>query len=489
MIEVPDSEVFSFWKHIGRAKKRSGYAVGRELRQGCLIPTVGGGLCQLSNALYELALKCGCEIIERHAHTAVVPGSAAERGHDATVFWNYVDLRFRPKQDILIRAVLSKDEVIMSFWGKQKLVPIVEIKAQSRERAVVNTCTDCGVAECFRHVDIGHSRQSGRVAFLIEECWPEFEGFAREEKFQESELFLPFHSRAALVGRYAWDTDGYARVVSANFRTALSSIQARFGRGSTPAIALQLRRSATLASYYGERISIDISHVYVTQTLLPFLWRKGDLGGRSFSVFMTRWPLQFLHRTLNDLASKFPERRTFQEFRAPAWMVEAETEALERADRIVTPHRFLAGLFPSKTKLLDWKLPPTKLRKRGHSIAFPGPSVARKGAFELRDSLRTLDYPLMVLNRHAVEPELWDGVRLEPVNGDWLDQAAVVVQPAFLENNPRTLLRALAAGIPVIATQECGIGTHPLLALVPAGDTAALTHALRKTMSELAILA
>src|SRR4051812_32401394 len=79
---------FSFWKQLGRANESRGYVPGRELREGCLIPAVGGGLCQLSNAIYELALQSGCAITERHAHSRVIPGSAAERGRDATVAWN-----------------------------------------------------------------------------------------------------------------------------------------------------------------------------------------------------------------------------------------------------------------------------------------------------------------------------------------------------------------------------------------------------------------
>ena len=60
-VEVPPYRVLSFWKQIGRASRLKGYARGRELREGCLIPSVGGGLCQLSNALYETAVKAGLD--------------------------------------------------------------------------------------------------------------------------------------------------------------------------------------------------------------------------------------------------------------------------------------------------------------------------------------------------------------------------------------------------------------------------------------------
>lgn len=477
------SEVFSFWKQIGKATKAGGYTVGRELRQGCLIPTIGGGLCQLSNALYQLALQCGCEIIERHAHSSVVRGSAAEQGRDATIFWNYVDFRFRPRQSLLISTFLSEDELVLSFWGRHALVSINALSTQPRQSVPVHTCTDCTAVECFRHVP-SVSIQSGRSAFLIEECWPEFEKYVSAEKSQKDDLFLPFHSSFAKADRYKWNPSGYQNVISANVGTALSSIKTRFARDSKPVIAQQIPRSEMLGRYYGGRLSIDVSYVHVAQTLLPFLWRRGDLGGRGFSVLMTRMPLALLHKRLDYLANAFPDRTTLQEFRAPSWMVEAEAEALEQAEFIVTPHAMLAKQFPSKTRRLAWILPTTCSSHTGDCIVFPGPAVARKGAYELREGLRGLEHPLLVLNPSMTESQgFWKDVRVVEPSGDWLERAAVVVQPAFIENNPRPLLRALAAGIPVIATKECGIESHPLLTLVQAGDVEELADELQASRS------
>jgi len=63
-IEVGAGEVLSFWRQVGKPLRRRGFVEGRELREGCMIATVGGGLCQLSNALYEVALQAGLEIVE-----------------------------------------------------------------------------------------------------------------------------------------------------------------------------------------------------------------------------------------------------------------------------------------------------------------------------------------------------------------------------------------------------------------------------------------
>jgi hypothetical protein len=484
LVEVPAGQAFSFWKQVGKLRTSAGYARGRELRQGCLIPTVGGGLCQLSNSLYDLALQSGCEIIERHAHSSVVPGSAAEQGRDATVFWNYVDLRFRPRQNILITAVLTRDELVVRYWGTERLVSIGGHQPATQKASFINTCTDCGVSECFRHVTPQASGSSGRTAFLIEECWPEFEEYARQIKSEIDDLFLPYHSSVKAIGRYKWNSEGYRRTIAANAQTLLATVKSRLHLNSgLPPVAVQVARSQALADHYSDRLPIDTSHLYVAQSLLPFLWHKGDLGGRTFSVLMTRLPLRALHEQLDALAAQFPERKTFQEFRAPAWMAEAEAEALEQADQITTPHFQIASLFPLKSKLLDWRLPHVKGNKRGSHIVFPGPALARKGAFEVRDAVQDIDRPLLVLNRTVESQDFWSGVQLVNTSDDWLSQAAVVIQPAWIENNPRPLLRALAAGIPVIATPECGIGAHPLLTLVPAGNAKALRDEIQNIIS------
>lgn len=114
-IVLPAGATFSFWRQVGPPWRLRGFVVGRELREGCLIPSVGGGLCQLSNALYDCALKAGAEILERHRHTRVIAGSLTELDRDATVFWNYVDLRFRFAQPLRISARLTRDQLVVSF--------------------------------------------------------------------------------------------------------------------------------------------------------------------------------------------------------------------------------------------------------------------------------------------------------------------------------------------------------------------------------------
>src|SRR5579864_306537 len=150
---VPAGAVFSFWRQIGRASRRRGFVTGRMLQQDCLVPATGGGLCQLSNALYEAALQAGCEIVERHAHSRRVAGSAAALGRDATVAWNYVDLRFRSRGTLRIEARVTRDDLVIRFCGQEGTVAsrpslTTDIVAP---QPVARSCATCGEVSCFRH--------------------------------------------------------------------------------------------------------------------------------------------------------------------------------------------------------------------------------------------------------------------------------------------------------------------------------------------------
>jgi vancomycin resistance protein YoaR len=112
-IVLAPGETFGFWRAAGRATRGKGYVIGRELRQGCVIPTIGGGLCQLTNALSRIAHRAGMEIVERHSHSVHPEGFFIDGSTDATVFWNYVDFRFRSATSVRIGAVLDEARLIV----------------------------------------------------------------------------------------------------------------------------------------------------------------------------------------------------------------------------------------------------------------------------------------------------------------------------------------------------------------------------------------
>jgi len=150
--------VFSFWRQVGRTTRARGYVEGRMLQEGCVIPAVGGGLCQLSGALYHAALEAGCDIIERHPHSRVVPGStAALTGLDATVAWNYVDLRFSSHRPLRLEVRVSDSDLAVRFRaaepGRAALPETAPRPVDLTAAGPIRSCDSCSQVACFRHRD------------------------------------------------------------------------------------------------------------------------------------------------------------------------------------------------------------------------------------------------------------------------------------------------------------------------------------------------
>jgi Glycosyl transferases group 1 len=220
------------------------------------------------------------------------------------------------------------------------------------------------------------------------------------------------------------------------------------------------------------------------QTYLPWLWQQGTLGGRSFDVLMTRLPLGVLQMQLDAAARAYPHSPTLGDFRADPALIAAETAALKAARKIITPHRAIAQLFPDKAVQLDWQFPKlTILPTAGEQILFPAATLGRKGAYELRQAAKALGLKqLTVLGRNFEGEQFWSALTPDlaiiPASPERLAGVGLVVLPAHVEHQPRLLLRALAAQIPVIATPACGLGEQQGLITVPTGDAEALAEAI-----------
>lgn len=113
-------EVFSFWHWIGPPTAARGFAVGRAIRDDAATGDPGGGLCQLSGIIYELGLRSGLHIAERHAHSRDLYASEAERftplGLDATVVWPWKDLRLENRLDGPLVLRLSVEGMVLKAW-------------------------------------------------------------------------------------------------------------------------------------------------------------------------------------------------------------------------------------------------------------------------------------------------------------------------------------------------------------------------------------
>jgi hypothetical protein len=152
-VAVPAGGRFSFWRQLGPATGRVASWSGACCRRA-VWSRRGRGLCQLSNALFEVALGSGCEIVERHAHSRTVPGSAAALGRDATVAWNYVDFRFRARRSLRLSVSVTGDELVVALCGRAADGPPDPgsgSPAPATASVEARTCATCDEAACPRH--------------------------------------------------------------------------------------------------------------------------------------------------------------------------------------------------------------------------------------------------------------------------------------------------------------------------------------------------
>lgn len=105
-VKVEPGEIFSFWHWVGQPSTARGFAVGRAIRDDQATGDPGGGLCQLSGIAYELGLRGGLTVAERHAHSRDLYVADEDRftplGLDATVVWPWKDLRLENRLDVAV---------------------------------------------------------------------------------------------------------------------------------------------------------------------------------------------------------------------------------------------------------------------------------------------------------------------------------------------------------------------------------------------------
>ena len=124
---VHPGETFSFWKTIGKTSKRKGYRDGRIIIGDKLMPGIGGGLCNLGNALHLLVLHSPLTVTELHCHSdALAPdhGKRIPFSSGTSVSYNYIDYRFRNDTDQDIQILTwCQDERLYAEMRSEKEFP------------------------------------------------------------------------------------------------------------------------------------------------------------------------------------------------------------------------------------------------------------------------------------------------------------------------------------------------------------------------------
>ena len=115
---VKSDKEFSFHKVVGQPNAKDGYKEADAFGENNeIIKSIGGGNCQVSTTIYNAALGVkGLKITERHEHDR--PVAYIEDGKDATVAYDYLDLKFKNNNDFDIKVYSSvkDDKVIVKIY-------------------------------------------------------------------------------------------------------------------------------------------------------------------------------------------------------------------------------------------------------------------------------------------------------------------------------------------------------------------------------------
>lgn len=113
---IQPGETFSVWRLVGEPTAKKGYVEGLLLAHGEARVGIGGGLCQLANLLYWMALHSPLVVTQRYRHSFDAfpdSGRTLPFGSGATLFYNYIDLQlYNPtNQPVQIRAWITDDHL------------------------------------------------------------------------------------------------------------------------------------------------------------------------------------------------------------------------------------------------------------------------------------------------------------------------------------------------------------------------------------------
>ncbi len=116
VVLYPD-EVFSTNDHFNPCTYENGWRSAGTIVNGKVEDSIGGGMCQVSSALYQAVLEAELEVIERFNHSLKV--GYADYAFDATLAGDYKDLKFKNNTGypMYIESYLTGSNVVVKLYG------------------------------------------------------------------------------------------------------------------------------------------------------------------------------------------------------------------------------------------------------------------------------------------------------------------------------------------------------------------------------------
>ncbi len=170
-VVLAPGESFSFNGTVGRRTARAGFREAGVYINGRHDTGIGGGICQVSTTLYNVALFSNLKIQKRTNHSLPVPYVPV--GRDATVNWGAQDLVFQNNYDTPIAVAASYQPGKLSFWILGKKKPGLEVKVEQGARkswaggtrTVVDRSLPPGARRVVEAGSTGHSVSTYRLVY------------------------------------------------------------------------------------------------------------------------------------------------------------------------------------------------------------------------------------------------------------------------------------------------------------------------------------
>lgn len=127
-------ETFSYNDVVGERTIEAGFQMAGVYSNGQEVEGLGGGICQISSTLYNIAVKSNLEIVERENHlflTGYLPA-----GQDATVVYGSIDFKFKNTRNYPVKIVSTVDGgyVTMKMYGlKEENEPTITFETVYHE--------------------------------------------------------------------------------------------------------------------------------------------------------------------------------------------------------------------------------------------------------------------------------------------------------------------------------------------------------------------
>ncbi|HVD15630.1 MAG TPA: VanW family protein [Actinomycetota bacterium] len=117
---VMPGQVFSMNAATGERTPGKGYRTAKVIKEGEIVPGLGGGVCQAGTTMFNAVFFAGLPVVERRNHSLHI--SHYPMGRDATLNWPSTDLKFRndSRYGIYITAVATSASMTVTLWSTSR---------------------------------------------------------------------------------------------------------------------------------------------------------------------------------------------------------------------------------------------------------------------------------------------------------------------------------------------------------------------------------